>query len=59
MSKKSAAHLTTTGVNVPMGVILAVFPKKEITNKNVVVLRLFRQMEQHLAGMLQPLRSKS
>jgi hypothetical protein len=46
MSKKSAAHLkkvdeavrilnTTTGVNVPMAMILAGFPKKETTNKTV------------------------
>ena len=46
MSKKSAAHLkkfdeavgvlnTTTGVNVPMAMILAGFPKKETTNETV------------------------
>ena len=46
MSQKSAAHLkkvdeavrilnTTTGVNVPMAMILAGFPKKETTNETV------------------------
>ena len=74
MSKKSAAHLkkfdeavgvlnTTTGVNVPMAMILAGFPKKETTNETVRRMirrrpRLSGQRKRHLAGMPQPLRSE-
>ena len=72
MPKKSVAHLkkvdeavrilnTTTGVNVPMAMILAGFPKKETTNKTVrrmirCCLKALQAKQRHLVGMPQPMR---